>query len=262
MKKFIPLVVLAALLMASCEKDNETLYEDDSLNLEINVQTAADEVHSRTVQPTTEMEIKMHWTAFIAVEAIMGNNDAKADFLAAFGSGTVIDVADVLGGSVNSDFKDEFKELLLDYIGNPCINSENPNQNCPGAGTGNPPGPVQGGSLSNQGKVDLFLHYITLDHCMEFFLPKSLVLSPGYTITSTAHPLTLSNNNEGYLRSLDPLPRTTDVYTQFVSSVNNNYASNNNVIVVRPERKSTPTNHCDYNQYAAIDFTLFLGSLL
>lgn len=261
MKKFIPLVVLAALLMVSCEKDNETLYEDDSLNLEINVQSASDDVNSRTIQPMSELEKKMFWTGFVAVEAIMTNNDAKADFLAAFGSNTVIDVTDVLGGSVNSDFKDEFKAILLSYI-NSCINAENPSTNCPGAGTGNPPGPVQGGSLTNQAKVDLFMDFITSDHCLEFFLPKSLVLSPGYTITSTAHPLTISNSNEGYLRSLTPLPRTTDTYTQFVSSVNNNYASNNNVIVVRPERKSTPTNNCDYNQYSFIDFTLFLGSLL
>jgi len=262
-KYLIPIFLLVFLF--SCEIENDTLLSPeetsiDSKNNLIDAEFNSENIFNSDISKGGNPEDEvgkfidhMQWTSFITGEIIDNDTSLRLYIMSQLSTSDAIHVEDLIGANTNNQsFHDAFESLLYSYFA--FGNSAN---GCPEGDKDHPP-IIIGNGAPVQTLVDLFIKYIAVDNCVELYFPNNLDFSAGYTVTSTAHPLSTVNSNIGYERRNSLCGDET-----LKKLVNTTYVSNNpNIVVARPLIITTtdPDDPCNYRQYGGIDFTDFLSS--
>lgn len=216
------------------------------------------------------LERYSQWVSFISAEVIRYDLNARTELIDIL-SPTIdaIKLRALLDESENAiapNFNTSFRSYLVSYI-NFIEPNGRPNHNhdiLPGLDDDD-----DVIILSRNSEVSVFLTYVLSLNCIELYFPKKLSFPEDFTITSTAHPLTSSDSNYGYLRYYD-LGSISDInlgnpndqsLVENVSVTPNYLELNDNIIVARPYRDDTGFNDrvqfCLYEDYPE-DLTLFL----
>ncbi len=244
MKKTILLLFTIVICLSSCQKEE--------IQLELNADfkaTTIDRANDPIPEYTNQeiLEINLRWTAFLASKVLKDNTAARSEVQGKLQNGKNSLTLINLFNNEESDFYHSFYTQLTIYIGNghPEYGETRPN----------PPPITPPGSMSEEQK---FLKYILNDNCVELYFPRGLNFFTSNELTSTGHPITNANNNQGVklLQGNEPSndPNTTNIYP----NVNLNYVNNNNnIVIARPYRGFLNPN-CGYAEYSNIDFTDFL----
>ena len=271
MRKIKPIMIMIiSVIIFSCEKENlEIPQENGSPNGSALLLKGGDD-------PSAEdpLETMLQWTSFAAMEALFDNPETRLEFKAALDANNRVDVSDLLGSSSTTlNFKERWMEVMYTHIWWE-LNPGHPNGAKPKIPVvQNPPPPI--GCFPEpcdevQLYLDFFVSEITINNCIELYMPSDLDYSGNLKLTSTAHPLTTDLANEGFdikmvliggddsgggtpYRVINNVERINDVYV----------IAHGNVIVARPFRPDVtvigvPIGPCAYPSYPA-DFTLFLN---
>ena len=206
------------------------------------------------------LENRLHWFSYISAKLLRSNSNYQTLFINKLGSGNTIDATELIGdGPFFSDFNIAFRATLSH-----AIQFYDPEPDHEPAKPPPPPIDDPNGGESPLEIADEIIDYLVNEHCVELYFPKGLdFTNEPYTITSTAHPLTIDDENEGYRRLFNGIYiKDLLIYTQDVT-VENSYLlneSNTMVIVARPEVVITGVGgpDCTYTQYSDIDFEDFL----
>ncbi|MFK8102245.1 MAG: hypothetical protein AB8G15_06970 [Saprospiraceae bacterium] len=263
--KFLFITLIFFNFLACQSQREEILLETPSASAN------ATEVNLRML---SEEEIKfekgMQWTAFIAAKVLHNYPATRFEVISLIDAQEqTINLDDLLGpSSLAPNFKTHFSEMLLPFFGIPGKPSEEEDT---------PPRPILRGqskngpisdSLKLNGKVRLnynsealaeFLSFILDENCILLFFPNGLDFNYGFTLTSTAHPLTIAQKNRGILR-LGPHEILLEGQKESIDvTVNEFYVDEGtNIIVARPTRDLLHT-HCYYPSLNFIHFPLFLN---
>lgn len=268
-KQPIILWIAFCLILASCQKNEEQL----TINQDVNTLTEStiskeqptdddvlESASTRLGEPTELMEFerRMAWTSFITGKLLRYDDAAKAELLTHLsGSENRIPIADLLTGTADpstpfeTGFVNELSFYIYVYIGG----------GRPSYELDPPPQPIAGYPAEVQAEIDDFMDFIVRQNCLELYFPRGLVFPEGYTLTTTAHPLTSSESNEGVLRHHQPIMVDGALILTELVEVNDMYVDRtDNVIVVRPVRPEALglNNECLYPEYFEINFLDFL----
>ena len=230
----------------SCQND------DFEVDTEIQTKTLTQNSSSRSQRITTEeLENQLQWVSFLSAKAVHDDSDAGDFLLELLNSSmnnNVIKMNDLLDTSIpDNSFEKGFKRAFFEYF--------SPSSSCPNddrvpRGSPKPPGAIGGCPIETciEGYYQMYLDFITLDHCLELYLPN------GYDNTkrkihTTSHPLTNFGENEAYVMPEDCDNRL------FISPFNLHLL--NNVFVVRPYRSGIRCAYIEFNYIE--DFTAFLN---
>ena len=250
--KYVCTVLILAICF-SCQQENELELENDLIN---HTSTSkAPQIASGSIDDPFEAQLQ--WVSFLTAKVIQQNPAARTQFINLIGGpdSDIVKLNDLLvdGSAFEIAFKHQF---ILHHGGST-------DEKCSGGskdpkGKPKPPGAI-GGCQEGYCLDTLYqqyIDYLTLENCLEIYIPN------GYTPTtiliySTAHPLTNSNHNEGYI-----VPEQCDGEVTISPF---NVAALNNVLITRPYREVTitefgnTTTTCSYDEYSSIiDFTYFL----
>lgn len=250
MKKYILLLAVFSLLLFSCEVDKTELTNEANVVLpttEIGPNRGA----GFGVSPDPILTQSMAWASYVAAQVIYENPSIKTALATYLDGSKVLSMDDALGPNpVNQSFKNEFIRLFEGYV----QGCHDPAQQggCPGdnESPGQPVCPPCTG-LGIGGEGEFLIYYLMNTNCTEFYFPRSIQATINNHVTSTSHPLTTFNSNEGNLRT------SSGIGTLKVPFVNTSYVNSNfhTIIVMRPYRVA---GNCDYSDYSPIDFTDFL----
>lgn len=256
-------LLLLLLFTTACQNKNERIdLEPDPEIIIAETSNVEDETNttvqrSKDEKPVNILELRMQWVSYITGRVLRYNNTARLEVLQLLPEGTeVIALEDLLENRNPTEFSSSFIDMLELFI---TIIDENGK---PGLAEDSPPG-GGGGSSSNPTLelVQLFLNYVLNENCIELYFPKGLSFTPEFEITSTAHPLTLENENYGYLRYYEPILIGEEEILVEEITFNPTYLNQaDNIIIARPVRPDfIPDSQavCNYEQYQEIDFTLF-----
>ncbi|MFD2565836.1 hypothetical protein [Pseudotenacibaculum haliotis] len=246
-----------ALILAvgfSCQQENELELENDLINY--TTTSKAPPITNSSIDDPFEAQLQ--WVSFLTAKVIQQNPSARTQFMNLIGNinPDVVRLNDLLVDG--SAFEIAFKHQFILH------NGGNTDEKCPGGtkdpkGKPKPPGAIGGcqEGFCLDTLYQQYIEYLTQENCIEIFLPNGYVPTT-ILIYSTAHPLTNSNYNKGYI-----LPEQCDGEITIYPF---NLASLNNVLVARPYREVTitesggSTSTCSYNEYSSIiDFTYFLN---
>jgi len=266
MKKYKSLMIMVlSMVLFSCEKENVDVVDNSSPDGSALITKEGEEPASDPLQQT------LQWTSFATMQTLYDNPSTRADFSEIIGSGNVVQMEDLIGSTVSSNFKTRFMQVMYGYInlelnpGHPKAEGDPPNPPI----TQNPPPPPIGDPSYDQVQdyLDQFIDEVLILNCIELYIPNRLKFyDDGFEMTSTAHPLDASNSNQGHKKALTFFPDMiveAGYWTLWITiqTVNDTYVANNeNVIVARPFRPVgpvLPSDPCVYPEYPS-DFTLFL----
>lgn len=250
MKKIPYLVILMFFaFITSCEKENMNSVEVETANLSISNERGGQDCTSEQ----DFFERQLHWFSFIAAEVLAENNSARQEvaLYLSVTSNDNINAEDLIGSMALpgfSNFSADFYDTLLAHL----------DPQYPTQGGNHPPSPVEQGGWPQGTPAEVramaFYNHILKYNCVELYFPNGVDLSTRANLTSSAHPLTQADCNEGYFY----------LYTQFTQSfsisgieLDQNYLNtHDNVLIARPFRLVTP--ECTYSQYIGIDFEDFM----
>ncbi|MDC7994283.1 hypothetical protein [Altibacter sp. HG106] len=309
MKKSLPLLVIIIVVLCSmiaCEQevvpastDTQQLIQQTSNEDSPSTIIETDGPMSKQRNETATFEKRLHWTSFITAKIIRYNTTGRSQLVQSLGlMNNTVNLNILIGDNSNYPaFNAAFKDYLYYYIEgtrpDPDDEPEDPGfPPVPPGGNSAPDlldntsvsyvGPAQMKSFDdNDGNndpailaaIDVFISYMIDDNCTELYFPNGLNLNGSFELTSTAHPLTTANWNNGILRTYtgqsggisgsdgrNPVcAHYNGCVTHAVASVDNTYVLNNdNIIVARPKRNpfAQLDDPCFYGgQYSGIDFT-------
>jgi len=276
MKNLIFYLFAVALTLSSCQTEDTLLTpenKDQSLQLDAQ-ETGQNGLFGNTNRKGGDplnyqvLENRLHWFSFITAKLLRHDAKYQAQFVTLLGAGSTIPASDIIGdGPFTSNFYNDFRVELINYI-----NGVVPDPDDEPAKPPKPPLDLPGGFGPTPEMIaDEIIDYLTNIHCVELYFPKGLdlVSTEPESITSTAHPLTGSMENEGYKRLYVGIldPDTSLVVVTFDATVNAAYLNDplhTVVIVARPNRTAvTPEGpDCSYAQYSEIDFEDFLENII
>lgn len=253
MKKLIPFVIIAALVVVACERDSvlETPERQNLVIETIETTQGSDAIPGQTRASTeiAQAEKLFLWSSFFTAKVLRYDAPARSEFLAELNANNAASLSDLLNANLNPAFENAFRNYVTLYL--QC-------EQCPGNETANPPqpiGPLGGGGAPLHTQTQIFIDMLIQDNCIEIFVPNTLNFSEPFEITSTAHPFTGGPWNNGHKRTFEIFKGS---YTHHVGVVDLNYVNTNNVIVARP--KVNPFDpDCAYDEFGVEDFTLFLN---
>jgi len=276
MKKLIFYLLALGLTLTACQTDDPLLTpENTDLSSQIDIQETGQ--NGLIGNPSRKggdplnfevLENRMQWLSFISTKLIRHNTEYQNLFINELGSGSTIDASALIGtGPFATDFKVEFRDELIDYIlgvvPDPDDELSKP-----------PPPPINGpGGFGPSAEVlaDEIIDYLANIHCIELYFPKGFDLSSEepHSITSTAHPLNNSLENEGYKRLYVgvTIPDNPDqTFVTFDATVNADYLNdplNTLIVVARPVRSLIVHGgtDCTYTEYSEVDFEDFLENM-
>ncbi len=263
--KFLFIALIFLNLLACHSQREETLLEIPS--------ASANEiaVNERLLsKEEIQLERGMQWTAFFTAKVLQDFPATRSEVVNLIhAEEQTIRLEDLLGPSTLAPtFKTHFLEIILPYF--------DP-QPKPTEEEDTPPRPIIRGQAKSE--IDLnplkpggtnfnynleaslaFLASMLEENCVVLFFPNNLNFDYGFSLTSTAHPLTLAQENLGILRFgphqiiLEGTKKSIDV------NVNQAYVNDGtNVIVARPTRNILHT-HCYYPSLNLIHFPNFLNN--
>jgi hypothetical protein len=245
-------IVLFSALLAACSPDNNEVTPLTPENQDLKLGAIITEGSSNEIGH----EHGLAWAAFISAKILYNTNNTseRSFFNSNYGSQSYVSYDDLVGSSAQHlGFKNKFINMLTGYIGG---TESSGKFGCPGDEDDTPEEPVvDGGNMSVQAKVQLFLDFLTDDNCTELYFPVGMSLTGNVEVTAVAHPFGDDlTSNIGYRRINDLGCENTEAVV-----VNDQYitANNENIIVARL-RKTTGVIQCTYPEYSNIDFTLFL----
>lgn len=250
--KFLKIMLLISFVfIVSCNQDNDEIITQEK---KINTLMLNQKNPNNTTSVTqNDLEKILQWVSFIAVQTIMSDTNAHSTLISKLNGNNSIPIQDLIGENVSK--YDPFKSTFYNILSN--LPKEDPIH-----GMQTPPRPiVRCSTCKNNEFIELFIKETLIDNCIELYFPEGLP-STVTGMTSTSHPLTTDNFNEGIKHYPDPF-NNNSINTVIVN-VNPAYLTNqffNDIVVVaRPYRPFTgqPDLFCSYNQYAGIDFTDFL----
>ncbi len=255
--------LLLAVFFVSCE--SEEIQNDSPQNLD----TTSLELGNESLSPNSFMpsdpatlENYSQWASFVTSYLLRHSADAQNLFVSNMSTGKTVDfdVAFAIPDNPSDyNFPNDFKKTLLRYLDG----SWSPDTQTTKPPTPGTPPFAGGGEVDPEVLTQQIMDYLLQDNCMEFYFPNSLsfVRAP-FTITSTAHPLTTADSNDGIIRLYTHIPDPNNgnlPSSTFPQLVNDEYAALGRMIIVtRPVRESTPGSPCLYDEYPGLDFRLFL----
>ncbi|MEL7425080.1 MAG: hypothetical protein AAFN81_18990, partial [Bacteroidota bacterium] len=164
---------------------------------------------------------------------------------------------------IDGAYTPRFRELFLQYATYQLSNIDGDEQFFPEPSHNQviPPTSRQ----NNLTSIRAFLDFLTVDNCLELFFVNAFVEGRNNDYYSTAHPLTIGNDNYGYKISytisgliFPGQDVNVDIDTQEAVANPNLANSRNKIIVCRPHRiVENPS--CGYAELERIDFRLFLN---
>lgn len=298
------LVVTTLIVLISCDVDQDPLIENDSSNLivkiiEPKVETTTTEqrahIQESLSQESIDLERSMQWASYIAAHTLTYFPDAAEDFLDKKGPSDHIDLSEVIGTDISNpdnEFQNRYKESLVFFVeillrekqngkgnkglGSPdatlpdiCRPETASNTPPPPLGPTNPNGaPQSGDPLPFEVEVEIiannFIASILANECLEFYFPLNMYNDDFDQISSTAHPLNSSLNNNAIARNRIPIYPGDICNNQHYTleyTITPDYVSTTSdvVIVTRPKMSITPNPNCMYEY--DINFTQFLNFL-
>ncbi|CAM1340989.1 hypothetical protein [Tenacibaculum amylolyticum] len=200
-------------------------------------------------------EKSLQWLSFLVVKTVMSNTNAQATLISKLNGNNTILIKDLISDGIpdNDSFKQAFTNQLLNSIQ---LKPEGPIH-----GMQTPPRPITScTSCTGREIYDMFIDLIVNDNCIELYFPEGLV-TKFTSMTSTSHPLTTANYNEGIKHSLDSNGTINTMYVTVTPAYVFNKFLNDIVVVARPYRPNMIlpiTDPCSYKEYPGIDFTDFL----
>ncbi len=204
-----------------------------------------------------QLEETMQWVSFIIARMLIEDEDDlyRSDFLAVSQVDGTLSLDELMD---NPEFEERFSELAYIYLNADCdqiiLNIDHPLHE-----HNKPPRPAGGGGnedFLNCLVAPSFLEKIK-NECLEIYMPEVLNFDGDFEVTSTSHPLTNDDDNEGYQwSSTSSLTTSMFFVTEWVKVDNNYLIENDNIIVVRPFNRKPK---CDYSEYGVKDFTKFLN---
>ncbi len=271
--------LICILLIFSCTTDDQIITDiNNTSNLEVRVQGTTTDIspNSRTLDPSHELRLNMHWMSFITAESIMGSELARQDFTNNTLDQDVIALGDLIGPDASGDFKDTFYSNLEFIIGgiiedmhcaaNPMsCGAPEPPATSPPLPTGTGPGgsPITDSQIipTVEEVISYLINYTLNVHCLEIFVPKTIPATGEIVeIAAMEHPLTGAQSHEAAIFTNEEDTTTTHRYIYYdiisLSYINSIVSVNNYVIITRPKRIR---NVCGYTQYSRINFTNFFN---
>ena len=265
MKKTLLILIVALLsVLSACEKEQDTLTENEIANHISDVPIIRGGGGDECCHEENMFERQLHWLSATTSKVLRYYPSARAEVLNEFNGPTDNTIsAEALIGSgsglltFETAFQIEFKKYL--NPGDPTTDNSRPTP---------PPVPVGVGPSTPQQIYDMYKNIMLVENCVELYFPDGLDLTGPFTTTATSHPLTSSNSNEGILRLYSAFgtgvddPQNGGSLSSFVV-VDSSYLNHEgNVIVARPIRNASSgpgqNVNCDYTQYNGIVFTDFL----
>lgn len=262
MKKTLSiLVLLLSITFLSCEKEspeNEDLVNTDVANFGGDFEGTPDPCCGEE----NLFERQLQWFSYISAEVVIGNPDARTEFLNlnlnANTEDTAIAISDLIGpDNLAPTFNSTFFDYLVYHIENP--------YNWPDTSLGTPPPPPTPGGFPDTTPVEVIanIYYDIMlnSNCVELYFPNDLnFTTDNFELTTTSHPLTTSGANEGRRWHFQLL---SGGYIHPPAVINPFYAANHtNIFVARPYRTGFQTDSdatsCSYDEYPNIDFEDFL----
>lgn len=265
MKKTLPILIVLLFVLCACEKEQQDISEEESLNL--NTPVNDDMAHGRGNDCCHEenfFERQLHWFS-ATTSRVLRYHPAARNELATEVSNSLLNTvsAEMLLDDNSSlvKFETAFKAEFIYYLSPLDPSTDNTAPNPPPV-----PGSFPGGTDVNviyEAYKDVLLN----ENCVELYFPTGLDITTPFNSTATAHPLTTANINEGILRVYSLAPGgaggSTSTSLSTPVEVDDSYVNRNaNVIVARPIRISSSeisgATDCTYTQYSGIVFTDFL----
>jgi len=266
MKHLHLILVISCSLLFTCQTD-DTEVDIEQQATDIQETSRIDINRQQLLAPINDLEEKLQWASYIAAKVYIENRAARNEFHAAK-KGNTVSLQELLGPS-NSDsaFYKVFKNELIDLFR---IQERNDDDEDDDGEEDEPLGdilicctlpPPPPGDAAGR-----FIDYIVSENCIEFFLPNlHLIRNPSKvgSVTSTAHPLTNADSNDGYWRYATPTIYPDGFYgTARKIKVDKKFVAEEQTLVIaaRPVRNPRDPN-CNYDIYDVIDFTKFLDIL-
>jgi len=272
--------IIFCFLAFSCQQESIEYSNDNNPNLITSNQTnklpnqlnlsKADNFNKGPII-VNELETRLQWVSYITATVLYFEEDARTDFFNTVNNRGALHLEELLGNNSFSTFKTKFLYYLYLYS-SPEYKQGNPFNLCPDSEK-LPPWPPFSDSTGGdtpipkprvvidpiQDAVDGFMNYILNENCIELYFPNQLLpySQESFRVTSTAHPLTNSLENEAFLRYRQGEFYCITVEEIIMSPVNVIHPSFN-TIVARPYRDASMNDNCSYSQYPNIDFTDFL----
>lgn len=252
------LIVVAGLLLLSCEKQDPQFVDETNASINSHENTATSKF-TETDNSHDQFERSMQWISYITAETLLRDPGSRNEFLTVLqrsDEGFSVPLSKMIGKSSHTPkFKAKFTELLTFYI--------DPDDIRPDLGKDIPQHPVgsnNGGSQrANTAAImaEEFMTEMTREHCLEFFIPTYPVFNQNYTTISTAHPLSNDDINDAFFLDYELNTRTGHTNTTAFIVDKVNMSSATNLLLLRPERRNDGV--CDYDDLNFIDFKDFLN---
>lgn len=257
------LLLLLGVLLWSCTGDEVQELPSQAQDTSIDLKTTVADPTGEVSDPFY-LENYSQWAAFTTSWLLRYSPEAQSLFQHNMSAENTVSFDDVFGPAISEpgyNFAADFKSRLAQYI-NCCPDPDTEDEKPPPPPPGDPP--FGGGDPTTEEIVNNIVDYLVFDNCMEFYFPNGLNFNyKTFSITSTAHPLTTVESNNGILRIYDPI--VDEDYplgiSTFPKTVDDAYAFEGHMIIMaRPYRINTgPIAHpCYYTEYPDVDFTLFL----
>lgn len=290
--KIFTLLVVAGLVMISCEKEQIDTVTDPGAakQLELNTTTGSESQIDATVFAkdgaayAEGFENSLLWFAYTAAKTLRKNPGARLQFGAALDANNTVTAAVLFNQAVgNNIFRERFEsEMWYDICATISCGRPDRKEGDPLPPFVPPPPPIimsdvgnTIGGLTMIGKggddgghpgptvddlLEQFMNWVINDSCVELHVPNGIDYGSDKSIYAVAHPLDASNANLG--KEYYPVPILHDDGIPYEADPKNVnpflVSSEGNVIIARPTIVAS-TLGCDYStQFGVSDFTLFL----
>ncbi|MEL7250428.1 MAG: hypothetical protein AAFZ63_01345 [Bacteroidota bacterium] len=208
------------------------------------------------------LERRMQWASYIAARIIYMDEDARSEVmeLLSLRSTPAIGLDQLL---VDGAYTPRFRELFLQYATYQLSNIDGDEQFFPEPDHNQAIPPTS--RQNNLTSLHAYLDFLTVDNCLELFFVNAFVEGRNNSYYSTAHPLTIGDDNYGYkisytIRGLILPGQNVNVGIDIQEAIADPDLadSGNKIIVCRPQRiVENPI--CGYAELERIDFRLFLN---
>lgn len=267
MKKLI-YVLVASLLVLSCSKDDSQEVIQFDSSQESNLRGPQQGNNPGAID-AVQLEKTLQWVSYITGVISIDNSSYTSMLNSNLSLRKTIPLEDLIGSSpISISFKNDFLEEVESAIQTGDIQ-------CPGTQSDPPPIPPSpngnGEPIANVGQertfdltvVQPFLDWVLDDNCIELYFPTGMNHGAGDSITSTAHPLDNTNDNNGYRHASASGLGSACSSTYAVPNVTEDYVSLtqswNHVVMARPFNSSAPGSPCDYTSLPVSNLRTYLA---
>jgi len=260
MKKLKILTAVCAVLLFSCQVDNEELVNTTNADLIVenaNINGTFSSNSNSNGNPlygsrtSEDLLQSLRWASYTIANILHHHpnlRNAASPYMDPISKTIPMEV--LLGpNSPVTGFKAKFIQVLENYAA--CTRNSAKAEACPD--TSNSPGPPVCPTCNlNSGEGQVMIDYLIGSNCTEVYFPRGFEFSVSDFVTTTGHPLNENYFNDGFTMDGSNEPPIVTVSPNFIQ------INNHTTIAVRPVREGTAESICSYLEYPVADFTDFL----